>query len=105
MIPEEHIDDWAELAPWEDRRMIFQDLIICRCIVLIFEDEWLRCELRFRGGTALHKVHFLIALRFSEDIDVVRVSKGPIGPILDRLRAVLEPWLGRARFEQSPIAP
>lgn len=105
MIPEEHIDDWAKLAPWEDRRMIFQDLIIVRCIVLIFEDEWLRCELRFRGGTALHKVHFLIALRFSEDIDVVRVSKGPIGPILDRLRAILEPWLGRARFEQSPIAP
>ncbi|MCE2493179.1 MAG: nucleotidyl transferase AbiEii/AbiGii toxin family protein, partial [Alphaproteobacteria bacterium] len=28
-----------------------------------------------------------------------------IGPILDRLRVVLEPWLGRARFDQSPVAP
>lgn len=105
MIPAKHLKEWAKVAPWEDPLMVFQDLIICRCIVLIFEDEWLRRELRFRGGTALYKVLFLIALRYSEDIDVVRVSKGPIGPVLDRLRAVLEPWLGRARFEQSPIAP
>jgi len=35
----------------------------------------------------------------------VRTSAGPIGPILDRLRAILEPWLGRAQFEQSPVAP
>ena len=35
----------------------------------------------------------------------MRTSAGPIGPILDRLRAILEPWLGRARFDQSPVAP
>ena len=40
-----------------------------------------------------------------QDIDLVRTSHGPIGPVLDRLRVVLEPWLGRARFEQSPVAP
>ena len=27
------------------------------------------------------------------------------GPILDALRAVLEPWMGRAKYEPSPVAP
>ena len=49
--------------------------------------------------------HFPKPMRYSEDIDLVRTSGGPIGPILDRLRVVLEPWLGRARFDQSPVAP
>ncbi|TIU14805.1 MAG: nucleotidyl transferase AbiEii/AbiGii toxin family protein, partial [Mesorhizobium sp.] len=43
--------------------------------------------------------------RYSEDIDLVRTSNGPIGPTLDQLRTVLEPWLGKAQFEQSPVAP
>jgi predicted nucleotidyltransferase component of viral defense system len=60
---------------------------------------------RFRGGTALNKLHFPASLRYSEDIDLVRTSAGPIGPILDQLRVVLEPWLGRAQFDQSPVAP
>jgi predicted nucleotidyltransferase component of viral defense system len=62
-------------------------------------------ELRFRGGTALHKLHFPRPLRYSEDIDLVRTTAGPIGPILDRTRERLEPWLGRAAFEQSVVAP
>ena len=44
-------------------------------------------------------------MRYSEDIDLVRTSKGPIGPIIDRLRATLEPWLGAGQFTQSPVAP
>jgi predicted nucleotidyltransferase component of viral defense system len=61
-------------------------------------------ELRFRGGTALNKLHFPTPLRYSEDIDLVRTAHGPIGPILDRLRAALEPWLGAGAFDQSPVA-
>ncbi len=61
--------------------------------------------LRFRGGTALNKLHFPAPVRYSEDIDLVRTIAGPIGPILDRLRVVLEPWLVRAQFAQSPFAP
>ena len=62
-------------------------------------------ELRFRGGTALNKLHFPEPLRYSEDIDLVRTTHGPIGPILDQTRKLLEPWLGRASFDQSQIAP
>ncbi len=105
MIPLGYITAWSSVAPWSDPRQVEQDLIIARAIVEIFNDDMLRKELRFRGGTALNKLHFPSAIRYSEDIDLVRTTAGPIGPILDRVRAVLEPWLDRATFEQSPVAP
>ena len=105
MIPAQNIVAWGNVVPWTDLRQVEQDLIISRALVEIFSDEMLREELRVRGGTALGKLHFPVPLRYSEDIDLVRTSAGPIGPILDRLRAVLEPWLGRAKFDQSPVAP
>lgn len=105
MIPVMNIVAWGNVAPWVERRQIEQDLIISRAIVELFADEFLREELRFRGGTALNKLHFPKPLRYSEDIDLVRTTTGPIGPVLDRVRAILEPWLGRAGFDQSPVAP
>ena len=105
MIPAQNIVAWGNVVPWSDQRQVEQDLIISRALVEIFSDEMLRNTLRLRGGTALNKLHFPTPLRYSEDIDIVRTSTGPIGSILDRLRTVLEPWLGRAQFYQSPIAP
>jgi predicted nucleotidyltransferase component of viral defense system len=105
MIPSQNIVAWGNVVPWADQRQVEQDLIICRAIVAIFSDSVLQTAVRFRGGTALNKLHFAPPLRYSEDIDLVRTSAGPIGPVLDRLRAVLEPWLGRAQFDQSPVAP
>lgn len=105
MIPGQNIVEWSQTAPWAERRQVEQDLIISRALVEIFDDPFLASELRFRGGTALNKLHFPEPLRYSEDIDLVRTSAGPIGPILDRLRERLEPWLGPARFEQSQVAP
>lgn len=105
MIPAQNIVAWSVIVPWADNRQIEQDLIISRALVDIFSDNLLKQELRFRGGTALNKLHFPEPLRYSEDIDLVRTSSGPIGPILDQLRAVLEPWLGHARFDQSQVAP
>ena len=105
MIPSLNIVAWGATVPWAELRQVEQDLIISRAIVEVFRDPFLHRELRFRGGTALNKLHFLAPLRYSEDIDFVRTTAGPIGPILDRTRSVLEPWLGRAGFDQSPIAP
>lgn len=105
MIPLQNIVAWGAIVPWADNRQIEQDLIISRALVDIFSDDLLKSELRFRGGTALNKLHFPEPLRYSEDIDLVRTSSGPIGPILDQLRLVLEPWLGQARFDQSQVAP
>jgi predicted nucleotidyltransferase component of viral defense system len=104
MIPMMNIIAWGQTVPWTDTRQIEQDLIISRAIVALFSDPVLRPQLRFRGGTALNKLHFPAPLRYSEDIDLVRTEAGPIGPILDRIRELLD-WLGKANFEQSLVAP
>jgi predicted nucleotidyltransferase component of viral defense system len=105
MIPLMNLIAWGRVVPWGDLRQVEQDLIISRAIVDLFADPFLRGELRFRGGTALHKLHFPVPMRYSEDIDLVRTTSGPVGPILARVREVLEPWLGHAAFERSPVAP
>ncbi|MEO8466779.1 MAG: nucleotidyl transferase AbiEii/AbiGii toxin family protein [Gammaproteobacteria bacterium] len=105
MIPQMNIIAWGNVAPWAEQRQIEQDLIISRAVIELFSDEFLREELRFRGGTALNKVHFPAPLRYSEDIDLVRTTAGPIKPLLTRIRETLEPWLGKAAFKQSAVAP
>ena len=105
MIPAQNIVAWGNVVPWAEQRQVEQDLIISRALVAIFSDDMLRDAVRVRGGTALSKLHFPKPMRYSEDIDLVRTSGGPIGPLLDGLRVVLEPWLGSARFDQSLVAP
>src|ERR1700694_3604621 len=105
MIPMMNIIAWSNVVPWAEMRQVEQDLIISRAIVDLLSDPFLREQLRFRGGTALNKLHFPAPIRYSEDIDLVRTTAGPIGPVLDRVRERLEPWLGRANFVQSPVAP
>ncbi|MDE2012623.1 MAG: nucleotidyl transferase AbiEii/AbiGii toxin family protein [Alphaproteobacteria bacterium] len=105
MIPQDYITAWSRVAPWASQRQVEQDLIISRALVAIFSDPFLRGKLRFRGGTALNKLHFPAPLRYSEDIDLVRTTAGPIGPVLDGVRAVLEPWLSKAKSDPSPVAP
>lgn len=105
MIPMMNIVAWGNVVPWAEQRQVEQDLIISRVLVEIFGDPFLHDGLRFRGGTALNKLHFPAPIRYSEDIDLVRTTAGPIGPILDRVRERLEPWLGRAKYDASPVAP
>jgi predicted nucleotidyltransferase component of viral defense system len=105
MIPALNIIAWSQQAPWAEQRQVEQDLIISRALVALFGDPFLTEEQRFRGGTALNKLHFPKPLRYSEDIDLVRTTSGPIGPVLSRLRDVLDPWLGQPKFDQSSVAP
>jgi predicted nucleotidyltransferase component of viral defense system len=105
MIPRMNIVAWGQTVPWAEQRQIEQDLIISRVLVELFNAPALKSQLRFRGGTALNKLHFPKPLRYSEDIDLVRTSAGPIGPLLQAVRGVLEPWMGKANFDQSPVAP
>ena len=60
----------------------------------------LRDALAFRGGTALYKLHLRPA-RYSEDIDLVQTRAEPAGPMMDALRSVLDPWLGKPRWKQT----
>ena len=92
MINRTAIQQWSEHAPWIDNAQIEQDLIICRALVSIFSDEFLASQLAFRGGTALHKLYLSPQPRYSEDIDLVQITPGPIKPIMYRLGEVLD-WL------------
>lgn len=90
MIPKPYIAQWKKSAPWNEFAQVEQDLVICRALVAIFSDDFLRENLAFRGGTALHKLYLDPAPRYSEDIDLVQIQEGPIKPIMERLRTVID---------------
>jgi hypothetical protein len=71
-----------------------------RALVEIFSHPGLAKNLAFRGGTALFKLH-LSQARYSEDIDLVQVHPGPIGPVMDALQESLNNWLGKPKRNQS----
>lgn len=89
MIAKPFIAKWQEHVPWKQFYQIEQDLIISRALIAIFSDEFLKQNLAFRGGTALHKLYLNPAPRYSEDIDLVQIEAGPIKPILQRLKEVI----------------
>ncbi len=89
MIPKPYIAKWQEHAPWKQFYQVEQDLVISRALVEIFSDEFLRENLAFRGGTALHKLYLNPAPRYSEDLDLVQIQPGPIKPIMERLKDVI----------------
>jgi len=89
MIPKPYIAQWQEFAPWKQFYQVEQDLVISRTLVEIFSDDFLRDNLAFRGGTALHKLYLNPAPRYSEDIDLVQIKPGPIKPIMERLDEVI----------------
>jgi predicted nucleotidyltransferase component of viral defense system len=101
VIPQANIIAWRLHAPWPTGLQIEQDLILSRAIVELFQDSVILENLAFRGGTALNKLHLMSAVRYSEDIDLVQVQPGPIGPVMDAIRARLSPWLGLPSWKQG----
>lgn len=98
MIPKDQITEWrASAASWANDAQVEQDLVISRALVEIFRVPELADSLLFRGGTALYKLYFAPAARYSEDIDLVQARPEPIGKTIDRARSVLDPWLGTPR--------
>jgi len=67
---------------------------LSRAIVDLFRNETVAAAMAFRGGTALHKLFLAAPGRYSEDIDLVQVAAGPIGPAIDAIRSTLDGWLG-----------
>jgi predicted nucleotidyltransferase component of viral defense system len=56
MIPKAYIAQWRDHAPWLQSEQVEQDLILSRILIELFSDPYLRQNLAFRGGTALHKL-------------------------------------------------
>jgi predicted nucleotidyltransferase component of viral defense system len=101
VIPRDYITEWRAHAPWVSDLQVEQDLVICRALVALFSRPEVARALAFRGGTALYKLHLRPAARYSEDIDLVQIEAGPIGPVLKEVRAALDGWLGEPNWKQS----
>lgn len=93
MIPRAYIQAWRDTAPWVESYQVEQDLVLSRAVVEIFSDPLVAASLALRGGTVLHKLHLRPPGRYSEDIDLVQVAPADIGPVLDAIRARLDPLL------------
>ena len=100
MIPLDYITAWRSHAPWPQLSQVEQDLIICRALVELYSHPLVAENLAFRGGTALFKLH-LSPARYSEDIDLVQMKSGPIGPVMDAVQEKINHWLGIPKRKQS----
>lgn len=105
MIDRSSLTLWKSIAPWPDDAQVEQDLILSRALIDIYKDSYLGSELAFRGGTALQKLFYKTATRYSEDLDFVQIHPGPIGGILDKLKEVLDSWLGtpKKKFNEGRV--
>jgi predicted nucleotidyltransferase component of viral defense system len=101
VIPRAHITAWRAQAPWPTDAQVEQDLVLSRALTEMFARALVAGSFAFRGGTALHKLHFDSPGRYSEDIDLVQIEAGPIGPAIDEVRAALDPWLGSPSRRRS----
>lgn len=101
MIPRANITAWRAEAPWPLDEQVEQDLVLSRVLTEVYSRPALVEGLAFRGGTALHKLRFDPPGRYSEDLDLVQIEGGPIGPVLGELRHALDPWLGEPRWTQA----
>jgi hypothetical protein len=90
VISDADIAHWRHEVPWLDDDQVEQDLVLSRLMAEIAHHPLLGDELVMRGGTCLHKLWLPRAWRYSEDLDYVRRSAGPVGPLLDALRSVAE---------------
>ena len=89
MVPRAALNAWAQHAPWQDELDIEQDLILSRSIIEIANHPLLGDALAFRGGTSLHKLHVDQPWRYSNDLDYVRTTHGPLKEIMAAVRETM----------------
>jgi predicted nucleotidyltransferase component of viral defense system len=92
--------EWEKKFPWQRKSQIEQDLIICRALCALYNDEFLSEHLAFRGGTSFNKLYLHPQPRYSEDIDLVQINAEPIKETIDKIRNVLS-FLGKPVVKQK----
>lgn len=101
MISRAYIIEWSNVAPWSSPDQVEHDLVLSRAICELYSNPVTAQKLVFRGGTALHKLYFERAGRFSEDLDFVQVQAEPIGDTIMAIRDCLDHWLGEPSWQQK----
>lgn len=88
MIPQEAISQWNDIVPWDDYRLVEQDLALTRLIIDIAVHPVLCDKLSLKGGTCLHKLWLPKPWRYSEDLDYNRIVASDPLEITNSLREV-----------------
>ena len=85
MISTLDLNAWRFDHPWQQDNQVEQDLLLAQAMCEIASHPLLGSELVLRGGTALHKLFLPHPLRYSEDLDYVRLTAGGVGPVMKAL--------------------
>lgn len=101
MIAENVLEGWRKNAPWPLLGQVEQDLIISRALIELYNNDYLKTRIAFRGGTALHKIILPKPLRYSEDIDLNRLETGLVKKVIDEVRNSLDQMLGQPKKVRS----
>ncbi|EDP46940.1 nucleotidyl transferase AbiEii/AbiGii toxin family protein [Rickettsiella grylli] len=101
MIANAYLNEWRQIVPWSDNKMVEQDLIISRLLVELFNHPDISDSLAFRGGTAIYKLFTSRPIRYSEDIDLVQIKAEPIGKTITTIRSIVDPILGEPERKRS----
>lgn len=101
MIPQSFIDSWRSTAPWSSDLQVEQDLVVSRAVAELYSDDRMSDLAAMRGGTVLNKFYFGGGSRYSEDIDLVKITAGKAGPLFDIVRNKLDSWLGKPKRSVS----
>ena len=105
MIAQTTLEKWQKTkAPWQKLYMVEQDLILSKALVCLYQNEVVKKELIFRGGTALNKLFFKPTARYSEDLDFVQKNDKPVGDTFSAIRKALDPWLGTPKRKFSNMS-
>lgn len=88
MIPQEALSQWNDVVPWDDDRLVEQDLALMRLIIDVAVHPVLCDKLSLKGGTCLHKLWLPKPWRYSEDLDYNRVVASDPLEITDSLREI-----------------
>jgi predicted nucleotidyltransferase component of viral defense system len=101
MIPRAFISEWQKNILFRANEQVEQDMVICRTLIELYNNDIIKNNLLFRGGTALHKIYISPQVRYSEDIDFVQKYAGSIGNIMTVVRNICNPFLGEPKWKQS----
>lgn len=100
MIPLRFITAWQQYVPWKSSFQVEQDLLISRALIEIYQMPLIQDNFAFRGGTALNKLFINPPARYSEDIDLVQLTAGPIGEAINSIQDSLNIWLGEPKVKR-----
>lgn len=88
MIPQEALSHWDDVVPWDDNRLVEQDLALTRLILDIANHPILLNKLSLKGGTCLHKLWLPEPWRYSEDLDYNRIVASNPLEIINSLKEI-----------------